>query len=287
MNGLLGHWLRGRRALKRRFNPYIAGTPVFDGHMFFGRQELTGRLLTLLRDRSVKLTGERRIGKTSFLHHLLGRLAADEQGGRRFFPVFVDLEAPSAQGLFCTLIAEIVETLALSPSTLAALCFLREESGYGADAFRQDLRSIVAELRSRTQKPATLALLIDEVDVVEHGWAPLHESLHDLLTETSPRDLVAVTAGIPAPRHSPAAVARTNGCLHELELTPLTREEAEALVEAPVAGVFRYEADATERILDVSGLRPYLVQKLCSRAVNRMLEEGRTCIQLADVDRAD
>ena len=91
-------------------------------------------------------------------------------------------------------------------------------------------------------------------------------------------------AGVPARRAWPAGVERTNGCLDELELTPLTREEAEALVKAPVAGVFRYQADATERILDLSGLRPYLLQKLCSRAVNRMLEEGRTCIRLCDVD---
>jgi hypothetical protein len=283
VTGFLGHWLRGRRALKRRFNPYIAGTPVFDVRMFFGRQELATRLLTLLRDRSVKLTGERRIGKTSFLHHILGRLAADEPSGRRFFPVFVDLEAPPAPGLFRALVAEMVEGLTLAPSTLGALRY-SQRGGYDGSDFRQDLRLIVADLRSRTAKPATLALLIDEVDAVDHGLEPPTEPLHDLLMETSPRDIVAVMAGLPAPRSLPPGVERTSGCLAELELPPFTREEAEALVKTPVAGVFRYEADATERILDLSGLRPYLLQKLCSRAVNRMLEEGRTCIRLCDVD---
>jgi hypothetical protein len=55
------------------------------------------------------------------------------------------------------------------------------------------------------------------------------------------------------------------------------------LVKRPVAGVFRYEALAVERILELSSLRPYLIQRLCLHAVNRMLDDGRTTVRLADV----
>jgi len=70
----------------------------------------------------------------------------------------------------------------------------------------------------------------------------------------------------------------------EIELTAFTREEAEALIREPVEGVFRYEATAVAAILDGSDLKPYIVQKFCIHAVNRMLEAGRTTVTAADVD---
>jgi hypothetical protein len=51
-----------------------------------------------------------------------------------------------------------------------------------------------------------------------------------------------------------------------------------------VEGIFRYEPEAVERILAWSRLRPYLIQKFCIQAVNRMLEEGRTKVTAADVE---
>ena len=49
-------------------------------------------------------------------------------------------------------------------------------------------------------------------------------------------------------------------------------------------GVFRYEATAVAAILDGSDLKPYIIQKFCIHAVNRMLEAGRTTITSEDVD---
>jgi hypothetical protein len=53
-----------------------------------------------------------------------------------------------------------------------------------------------------------------------------------------------------------------------------------------VAGVFRFQPQAVERILELSELRPYLVQKYCVHAVAHMLDEGRSTIRLADVEAA-
>jgi histone H3/H4 len=72
----------------------------------------------------------------------------------------------------------------------------------------------------------------------------------------------------------------------EVELAAFSREEAEALVREPVAGFFRWRPEAVERVLELSQLRPYLVQKLCVHAVNRMLEHGRGTIRLEDVEAA-
>jgi hypothetical protein len=67
--------LRRSRGAARRFNPYIAGAPVLDDDMFYGREKLTARMLSTLHRNSLMITGERRIGKTTFLHHLKRVLA--------------------------------------------------------------------------------------------------------------------------------------------------------------------------------------------------------------------
>ena len=272
--GHLSGWMRRRRASRRRFNPYIAGTPVFDRHLFFGRQQLALSTLRLLGSHSVTLTGERRIGKTSFLHHLQSVLAADKGKQRRFFPVFVDLEAVAAPGFFHAVMDETIEALALSPRTLATLRFSREHNGYQAEDFGLDLRRVVEELRQRTRDEVSLVLLIDEVDALREHPEQTGDPWLGSLLKSCPQEVRFVLAGVGRGMHA---------ALDELELEPFTPEEAEALVKRPVAGVFRYEAQAVERILELSSLRPYLIQKLCLHAVNRMLDDGRTTVRLADV----
>jgi len=69
----------------------------------------------------------------------------------------------------------------------------------------------------------------------------------------------------------------------EVEISAFSREEAESLIREPVQSVFRWEPEAVERILELSTLKPYLIQKFCIHSVNRMLEDGRTTIGAEDV----
>jgi hypothetical protein len=265
--------MRRRRALRRRFNPYVAGTPVFDRQLFFGREAIARRALEALGSHSVQVTGERRIGKTSFLHHLQGLLAAQSGAAWRSFPVFVDLEGVAAGDLCHALMEEAVVSLAVSPRTLAELQFGRGRGTYAAADFACDVGLVVAELASRTPQPARLVLLIDEVDAVYESEAPSSNAGLGRLLETGSQELRVVLAGV-----------GPFGPLEALELEPLAPGDAEALVREPVAGVFRYECGAVERILEASRLRPFAIQKLCLQAVDRMLDEGRTRIRVADVE---
>ena len=101
--------------MRLRFNPYIAGAPVLDDQMFYGREKLTARMLSTLHRNSLMITGERRIGKTTFLHHLKRALEDDDAGDWKFFPVFVDLQGVPEQAFFLALISEVVDALALRP----------------------------------------------------------------------------------------------------------------------------------------------------------------------------
>lgn len=280
------HRLRRRRAFRRRFNPYIAGAPVLDDDMFYGREKLTARMLSTLHRNSLMITGERRIGKTTFLHHLKRVLAEDDAGEWRFFPVFVDLQGVPEQAFFHALMAEVVDALDLSPATARTLRFAPEPEGYDARDFAHDLQHVIAELKTRTDRRVRLALLIDEVDVLNEYSESVNQRLRGIFMKSFSENLVAVMSGVGIRRRWKSEVSPWYNFFDEIELAPFSREEAEALVREPVAGVFRWRPEAVERVLELSRLKPYLVQKLCVHAVNHMLDARRSTIRLEDVEAA-
>jgi tetratricopeptide (TPR) repeat protein len=284
--GFIAQRVRRRRAMRRRFNPYIAGAPVLDDDMYYGREKLTARMLSTLHRNSLMITGERRIGKTTFLHHLAKVLAADEAGEWRFFPVFVDLQGVPEQAFFHALMAEVVDALAITPQTRETLRLTPEVDGYEAREFSHDLQRVIAELKTRTAKRVKLALLIDEVDVLNEYSESVNQRLRGIFMKSFSENLVAVMSGVGIRRRWKSEVSPWYNFFDEIELPPFSREEAEALIREPVAGVFRWKGEAVERILELSRLRPYLIQKYCVHAVNRMLEERRGTIRSDDVETA-
>jgi len=284
--GLGTHRLRRRRAMRRRFNPYIAGAPVLDDAMFYGRGKLTQRMLSTLSRNSLMITGERRIGKTTFLHHLKRVLAEDQAGEWRFFPVFVDLQGVPEQAFFHALMAEIVDGLSLTGRTREALRFRPDAERYEARDFSHDLPLVLEELRTRTERKVKLALLIDEVDVLNEYSESVNQRLRGIFMKSFSENLVAVMSGVAIRRRWKSEVSPWYNFFDEIELPPFTREEAEALVKEPVAGVFRFRPEAVDRILELSALRPYFVQKYCVHAVSHMLDEGRSTIRVVDVEAA-
>ena len=96
-----------------RHNPYIAGAPVVERRMFFGRERvfewiehsLSGKYV----DHILVLHGQRRVGKTSVLKHIPNRLPD------KYIPVFIDLQGrvSTTLGRFLGWLArEIVRALA-------------------------------------------------------------------------------------------------------------------------------------------------------------------------------
>ena len=81
--------------MSRPFNPYIAGNPVGNSAAFVGRDDVLRAVLGVLRDpqhHGIVLYGQRRIGKTSILHHLAEWLP--KNGGPR--AIYFDLQDKAA-----------------------------------------------------------------------------------------------------------------------------------------------------------------------------------------------
>jgi tetratricopeptide (TPR) repeat protein len=276
--------LKRRRAVRRRFNPYIAGAPVLDDDMFFGRRKLLARILNVLHHNSLMITGERRIGKTTFLYHLKKELEADVGSEYRFVPVFIDLQGVSESDFFHALMSDVVEALPPDPATLEKLRFRSEEGqAYDGRDFSHDLQRVIEQLKAGTPRHVKLVLLIDEVDVLNEFSERVNQRLRSIFMKTFSEHLVAVMSGVGIKRIWTSEGSPWYNFFDEIELAAFSREEAEALIREPVEGVFRWEPEAVERILTLSHLKPYLIQKFCIHAVNRMLEDGRTTISAADV----
>lgn len=283
--GVYGLTLNHRnRVFKRRFNPYIAGAPVLQDDLFFGREQLLQNILQTIHNNSIMLFGERRIGKTSVQHHLKKRLEQLKDPDYTFYGVFIDLQGIPQERFFITLREEIVRELApmfenahTSPSALHG-------SEYDYRELVEDIRQVLKALAAGTNKKIKLVLLIDEVDQLNSYDPRVNQRLRSLFMRNFSENLAAVVSGVSIKKHWDGEGSPWYNFFEEIEVKPFRYEDAKDLIERPIRGIFRLEKGVTDRIIEITECRPYLIQKMCISLINRMHEERRRMVTLADVD---
>jgi hypothetical protein len=177
-----------------------------------------------------------------------------------------------------------VDNLGLSPATVQALRFRRAAEGYDGRDFSYDLQRVVAELRSRTTLHVKLVLLVDEADMLNTYSERTNQLLRAIFMKTFSEYLVTIMSGVGVKRTWVSEGSPWYNFFEQIQLVELTREEAEALIRTPVQGIFRYDPDAVDAIIEHSQLRPYVIQKICIHAVNVIIEARRSTITRADVE---
>ena len=141
---------------------------------------------------------------------------------------------------------------------------------------------LLDEIGGRRGLAVRLVYLIDEIDTLADD-VNLAETLA-ALSEGVGAQVRFVIAGARRRASAPGEPGHGRGMFEELDLRPLSAEDGEALARRPVEGVFDFETTAIASILDRSRLRPHLIQRLCARAVDRMLDDGRSVVRRSDVD---
>jgi hypothetical protein len=260
----------------------VAGAPVLDEDLFFGRQDLVDRILQTVHNNSLLLHGERRIGKTSIQHHLRRRLRELEDPDYEFFPVFIDLQGVPEERFFRSLAEDICEELAPYLEGLAPSC--RDDGGYSYRLFVRDLHAVIRALRRRSEKRVRLVLLIDEVDELNDYDPRVNQRLRSLFMKSFADQMVAVVSGVEIRRRWERETSPWYNFFEEVEVAPFGPEDARALVREPIQGFMKIDDDAVERILDLTACRPYRIQRLCMSVVNRIYEQKRHRITVADVE---
>lgn len=278
-------WRASRRRAelrRRKFNPYVAGAPVMNDDMFFGRRQLVARILQTIHNNSLLLYGERRIGKTSIQHQLKRRLLDIDDPHFAFHPVYIDLQGTPQEQFFWTIARDIAEELA---PTLEGLAITGSTpSDYGYRDLLGDLRLIIRYLQEKSPKTVKLVLLIDEVDELNEYDPRINQRLRSLFMKNFAENLVAVVSGVEIKKRWEREGSPWYNFFEEIEVRPFDEQEARDLIRKPIEGIFRADAEVIERIIALTGGRPYLIQKLCVALVTRLHEERRRKMTVADVD---
>ena len=283
--GVVLVWQRTRRSellRQRRFNPYVAGSPVLEDDMFFGRRELVDRILQTIHNNSLLIYGERRIGKTSIQHQVKKRLCELDDPVYEFHPVYVDLQGTPETLFFQTIAEDVFLELA---SELNGLQMTKDESGdYSYRDFVGDVRAVLKTLDKRTNKKVRLVLLIDEVDELNDYDPRINQKLRSLFMKSFAENLAAVVSGVEIKKRWEKEGSPWYNFFEEIQVEPLNPQDARDLIERPIQGMFKLDSGTTDRIISLTGGKPYLIQKLCIALVTRLHEQQRRRITIADVE---
>ncbi|MCP4897064.1 MAG: hypothetical protein GY906_08820 [bacterium] len=281
---LAQRWRRRRRLLRRRFNPFIAGAPVLDEQLFFGREELIERVLQTVHNNSLLLFGSRRIGKTSIQHQLKRRLSRLEDPDFEFHPVYIDLQGVPEGLFFATVADEIFNELGnLLGEALPEKSPLERED-YGYRQLVADLRSILKQLQASCTKKVKLVLLMDEVDELNAYDPRINQRLRSLFMKSFAEHLAAVVSGVRIRREWDREASPWYNFFEEIEVSAISPVQARKLITQPLRGVFAFERGTVDKIMEITGCVPYRIQKACREIVTRVHEQGRRKIQHEDVD---
>jgi tetratricopeptide (TPR) repeat protein len=278
-------WRSNRRRAnlrRRKFNPYVAGAPVMNDDMFFGRRQLVDRILQTIHNNSLLLYGERRIGKTSIQHQLKRRLLEIDDPYFAFHPVYIDLQGTPQEQFFWTIARDVVEELAPALGDLAITG--SAPADYGHRDLVGDLRAVIRHLQGTSSKTVKLVLLIDEVDELNEYDPRINQRLRSLFMKNFAENLVAVVSGVEIKKRWEREGSPWYNFFEEIEVRPFDEQEARDLIRKPIEGVFKADADVVDRIISLTGGRPYLIQKVCVALVTRLHEERRRKMTVADVD---
>jgi hypothetical protein len=256
---------------------------VLQEELFVGRNRLLDRILETIHNNSLLLYGERRIGKTSILHHLKRRLERLDDPDYAFFPVFVDLQGVSEERFFATLAEDVFAELrprlgGLTPSAPT------NDSTYSARELTADLRALLAALADTTTKWVKLVLLIDEVDELNAYDPRTNQKLRSLFMKSFADQLVAVVSGVEISHQWEKQGSPWYNFFEEIEIGSIPCEAVAELIQRPIRGVLTIDPGVVARITELSECKPYQVQKLCIALVNRAHATGLRRIGLGDVE---
>lgn len=278
------------------FNPY-SRLPVNQDAMFFGRAQERERIVEYLRTQqpSVWLIGQKRVGKTSLLLHLKEHYLP----ARNFTPVFIDFQLmghPAQTNLFFQ-VASIVYSSLSSEERLADVG-APLQSLFDDDPARrliEYLHNIQDALGGRR-----LVLLMDEFSRLTDAYlqGQLDGAMFDRwrgMMHTTQRFGVGyvvvmqqqtcdtLVQHLQETPNDPSWRLMDVG--QRLQLRPLAGEDVRRLIEWPMRSHLDYTAAIVDRVAELTGGSPFLIQAFCHNLVMHMAHQGRQQILPDDVEQ--
>lgn len=280
-------------------DPFAEGAPVQDEKMFFGRDPLIERLADTLRGADAKcvvIYGQKRVGKSSVLHHLQNALEPPLLAAKlSLLDIATDLSHASLLYRIASAFYHRLEDLedAGYPPLDLDRPVLREFTDSGSPHLHFDdyLNGIQRRMRlSEAHGDWRMVLLLDEFTVlysaIERGSLP-REFMKSWKAMLESRMFSSVVVGNDLMPRFLKAFPNEFQVARQEPVSYLDENSAKALITEPIAladGGNRFRGDSVQRIIELTARSPYYIQLLCSRLVQRMNAERQPLIGPADVD---
>ncbi len=268
-------------------NPYIAGMPV-DYTNFFGRTELLSFIQkTFESERSsslvISLIGPRRIGKTSLL------LYFRNQESTKCKYIYFDLQGIIKRNNNAEFLYSIVRQIEYSLHNNAE----NQHNKIPKLKLENFLKSPLSTFQSYLDyaignSEKRLVLMFDEFNYFFYDRNPEDsiDLLNYLRSIVQRGNIGIITAGVTPLFELPSSdlVSPFFNIALIQRISFLEREEAIALIQQPVYGLLKYDNQAIEFLLKLSGCHPFLLQMLCYEIFNLCLESGKLMIDFKMVE---
>lgn len=230
-------------------NPFVYSKPVKNEEFYNRKEELAAAIGFIRSFQSFSVIGERRIGKTSFLMHLISEEVLKEHSvdSREYIAVYFDMSSLHniTKNTFIKAIAERTE----------------EMIGYGGqstDIFK-DFKALVEKLASENKN---VIIALDEFELIEPILEDISHWLRFILQNENVMAITATqkTLGELNPK---SAASPLFNFFSSLTLGLFSREETENMIK----DAFRIEGrdledEKVSLLADLSGGNPFLIQLL-------------------------
>ncbi|OWA02708.1 cold-shock protein [Streptomyces sp. CS159] len=280
-------------------NPYAEGAPVRDRRMFFGRDALLGILVdTFHRNDAtcVVIYGQKRVGKSSVLHHLQEELKPPVLAAKlSLLEIATEIDHGQLLYLIATAFHRRLEELEdaghppldLDRPNLTAFTD-SDTPNLHFDAYMYDMRQRMR--RSEAYQNWRLVLLLDEFTVlysaIERGTLP-REFMKSWKAMLEGKMFSSVVVGNDLMPRFLKAFPNEFQVARQEPVSYLDQESAEALITEPIAlpgGESRYRGDSVQRVIELTARSPYYIQLFCNRLVQHMNRLRQPLIGPAHVD---
>lgn len=267
-------------------NPYIAGSPVVEPSMFFGRQDVFYWIEQNLSGRFVNhilvIHGQRRVGKTSVLKQIPNQLPP------HFIYVFFDLQGRTHTGLdrfqwwlareICRAVSQVLGEPIQIPEREA----FTQDGEYLASSFLPEVLSKLGE--------SILLLTFDEFDALsepeiqESLTKPLIAYLRRLFDLPNLNFIFSIGSSGHKLENMQASYTEFFKTALYRKISFLKQEDCSQLITRPVEGVLVYEQAAVERIYAITSGHPYFTQLICHELFSLSQKTGKKTFTREDVE---
>ncbi len=264
-------------------NPYIAGNPIKDRKLFFGREDdfayIRQKVGGSRKGGLFVLCGTRRSGKTSILFQILGgRL------GKDFVPVLIDMQSMTVNNdaeFLARLAQELVAAVDL-PEIVYEQDFVVPAAKNPGTAFQHLVEKIDARLQGRK-----LILMFDEYELIEThlNQGRLTGDILNLLanwTERREGVYVIFTGSHKLESRVRRYWERFLGKALHRRISFLSKGDTLRLIHEPVAGSVTYGAGVAEEIYALTAGQPFYTQVICQTLVDHLNESGKRDVTTKD-----